>query len=307
MLLENCPELQSIVDLISAENPLQKKRIEAFFATRDSEYWRFSEDLSRTLNQGFLTSDVARQDAAKSYNKMCMDFLSAQISFRKTGKYRIDDSAVAETEVYNDLEVMRYYMVGLLMSYMFWPIHYELFRVFLQHLPENDIGSYLEVGVGHGLFSSTLLTRFPEVKGTVVDISKMSIQTAREVMKAFDADTSRLNFIHGDYLKADLGGLTFDFVIMGEVLEHVNDAPGFMARTKNLVAQEGKVYLSTCANCPALDHVYHFHSADEIRDLITGAGFNIISDLALPAEDVPEEDWEKELVTINYCCLLEHA
>ena len=110
------PELLNITESIVAENPLQKKRIEAFFADRDDEYWQFAEDLSRTLNHHFLTTDQDRLEAARSYNKMCMDFLSEQIKFRKTGKYRINDSAVAVNEVYNDIEVMRYYMVTGLRS-----------------------------------------------------------------------------------------------------------------------------------------------------------------------------------------------
>jgi cyclopropane fatty-acyl-phospholipid synthase-like methyltransferase len=99
----------------------------------------------------------------------------------------------------------------------------------------------------------------------------------------------------------------FDFIIMGEVLEHVNNAPDFMLRTKKLLNRGGSIYLSTCANSPALDHVYHFKSADEIRDLITSHGFRIVKDLALPAEDVPQERWASELTTINYCALLEHT
>jgi 2-polyprenyl-3-methyl-5-hydroxy-6-metoxy-1,4-benzoquinol methylase len=307
MKQQDFPDLLEITESIIAGNPLQKKRIEAFLADRDDEYWKFAEELSRTVNRRFLTTGKDRLEAARSYNKMCMDFLSEQIRFRKTGKYKISDSAVAVNEVYNDLEVMRYYMVGLLISYMFWPNHYELFRFFRHHLPKNDPSTYLEVGLGHGLFTSTMLARYPEISGVGVDVSETSIKTASEVLAAFGVEMSRFEFILGDYLETDFGAKAFDFIIMGEVLEHVNDAVAFMARTKELLAANGRVYISTCANCPALDHVYHFHDAQEIRTLIKEAGFKIVSDLALPAEDVPEECWQEELVTINYCGLLEHA
>ena len=307
MTLENHPQFQSIVELIISQNPLQKKRIEAFCAEQDETYWRFAEDLSQTLNNGFLLTSENREEAAKSYNKMCMDFLREQIKFRKTGEYTITDSAIAEKHVYNDLDVMRYYMIGLLISYMLWPNHYKLFRFFLDNLPKHPIKKYLEVGVGHGLFSSTLLTAYPDIQGTGIDISETSIQIAENMLNTFSVDTDRLHFIHSDYLKAEIAPGQFDFIIMGEVLEHVNNAPDFMARTKQLLAPGGSVYLSTCANCPALDHVYRFHCAKEIRSLIVDSGFKIVSDLALPADAVPEEDWAKELTTINYCCLLEHA
>ena len=41
------PELGRIAELVSMENPLQRKRIEAFLAKQDTAYFRFAESLSR--------------------------------------------------------------------------------------------------------------------------------------------------------------------------------------------------------------------------------------------------------------------
>lgn len=301
-------ELLKIIELISQQNPLQKKRIHKFLQAQNKEYWEFSENLSSILNHSFLTDDNSRQQAAAAYNKMCMDFLKEQIRFRKTGVYRIDDASIAVKQVYSDINVMRYYMVGLLISYLFWPNHYELFRFFKDNLPDAaKCKNYLEVGVGHGLFTSNMMKIHPGILAKAVDISETSIQTAKEILRTFQVDTDNIEFIHGDYLSVDFPETGFDFIIMGEVLEHVNNAPDFMARTKKLLNRGGSIYLSTCANSPALDHVYHFKSADEIRNLITSHGFKIVKDLALPAEDVPPERWDVELTTINYCALLEHS
>jgi 2-polyprenyl-3-methyl-5-hydroxy-6-metoxy-1,4-benzoquinol methylase len=303
---ENCPELKKIVDLIAGQNPLQKKRINAFLENQTAEYWIFAEGLSKLLNRSFLVDSDFRVEAARSYNKMCMDFLKEQIKFRKTGIYSVTDAAVANQKVYSDINVMRYYMIGLLLSYMFWPNHYQLFRFFENHLPKNQISNCLEVGVGHGLFTSTMLKKYKNLDSTLVDISETSISTAKEILQAFQINLEELTFILGDFLSAPLGNQLFDYIIMGEVLEHVNDAPLFMERTKELLSQNGTVYLSTCANSPALDHVYHFHSVEEIQDLLRSAGFKICSELALPAEDIPRDQWAEELITINYCALLEH-
>ncbi len=133
--LEDCPAVLNIVNLISAQNPFQKKRIHAFLKKQNNEYWDFAEELSRILIHSFLSNEEERMQAARSYNKMCMDFLKEQIRFRKSGVYRINDASVAQQEVYSDLKVMRYYMVGLLLSYLFWPNHYKLFRFFRENLP----------------------------------------------------------------------------------------------------------------------------------------------------------------------------
>lgn len=305
--LEGSPELSKLVHLIFSQNPLQKKRISKYFSEHaDPAFWQFAESLSHTLNHGLLADTDQRQKAALAYNKMCKDFLSEQIKFKRTGEYSCFDAAVASEHVYDDPEVMRYYMVGLLLSYIFWPNHYELFKFFKNNFPTTAPQNYLEVGVGHGLFTSTMIKQYPGIHPSIVDISATSIKTAKEVLKSFGVNPDAISFVHNDYLKVDIKQ-KFDFIIMGEVLEHVNDAPLFMKKTKELLAPGGRIYLSTAANSPALDHVYRFHNVKEMRDMMTSHGLRIVKDLALASENVPESDWEKELVTINYCAILEHA
>lgn len=302
---EDYPELMNIVDLVSAENPLQRKRIEAFISRQDVDYWMFAEELSRTLNYSFLRGEQERIEAARSYNRMCMEILREQIRFRKTGVYRLDDARVAHETVYSQREVMRYYIVGLLLSYLFWPNHYQMLCFFKDHLRDIRIERCLEVGLGHGLFTAEVMRRFPNLDVTLVDISETSIALAREMLTTFQLDSSRVRFIHGDYVTVSLESEGFDFIIMGEVLEHVADALGFLARARRLLAPGASIFLSTCANCPAIDHVYHFHTVEEIRALIRSAGLAIVRDIAVPAEAVPESEWQRELVTINYSAILE--
>lgn len=298
--------LSKIIGLVSKTNPLQKKKILAFVEKQDEEYFAFAENLSKIILTDFLKDDSERIEAARSYNKMCMDFLKEQIRFRKTGVYRIDDASVANEEVYSEPLVMRYYMVGLLISYLFWPNHYKLYQFFKNHLPGNETASYLEIGVGHGLFTSTMLSKYPGISATMVDISETSIKTANELLGAFNVVRSNINFVLGDFFTVDIPD-KYDFIIMGEVLEHVNDAYGFMRRAKELLKPNGSIYMSTAANSPALDHVYHFHNDQEIRDLLKETGFRIESELVLPADDIPQEKWAEELVTLNYCALLKHS
>lgn len=307
MLAENYPNLARIVAIIGRQNPLQRKRIDAFLSARDSEYWEFAESLSRTLNERLLQSQESAEEAARSYNRMCMDFLKEQIRFKKTGKYLIDDAAVAHDEVYSKPEVMRYYMIGLLLSYMFWPNHYAMLRFLDDHIEGRTIRKYLEIAPGHGLFATHAIRQSPGLQGTLVDISPTSLEVSKSILEAFDVDTSKLRMVQGDFLKVESGDTGFDFISMGEVLEHVNEADVFMARAERLLSPDGVIFMTTCANCPALDHVYHFHTVQEIRALIDRAGLAIEAEMALPADPFPEEEWESQLVTINYCCILKKA
>ncbi|HKC00371.1 MAG TPA: class I SAM-dependent methyltransferase [Terriglobales bacterium] len=298
------PELLRIVELIGSENPLQRKRILNFLAQQNGGYFEFAEELSRKLNHSILCSDTERLTAARAYNHTCMEILREQIRFRKAGTYLIQDAEVAEQTVYSQKERMRAYIVGLLLSYLFWPNHYEMFQFYLDYLREIEVGQCLEVGAGHGLFTAEMLRKFPAAVLEVIDISTTSIGVAGEILEAFGIDRSRIQFTHADFMNAPLAAASYDCIVMGEVLEHVNDALGFLRKTAYYLRPNGTVFLTTCVNCPAPDHVYHFHTVEEIRELIRSAGLRIRKEQALAAEAVPEELWQKELVTINYSAVL---
>jgi 2-polyprenyl-3-methyl-5-hydroxy-6-metoxy-1,4-benzoquinol methylase len=299
------PELTGIIDLISAQNPLQRKRISTFVSQQDETYWIFGEDLIQTLNRSFLKSEQERIDAARSYNRMCMDLLREEIRFHKTGVYLLDNARAAQEAVYDQRGVMRYYIIGLLLSYLFWPNHYEIFRFFKDHLQSINVARYLEVGIGHGLFTAEVLRRFPNIDMTVVDVSETSIEIGREMLETFQLDASRARFVHSDFLTVSLETDGFDFILMGEVLEHVNDAPGFLKKAYNMLRPAGQIFLTTCVNCPAPDHVYQFHTVGEIRTLIRDVGLTIVEEIVLPVLPVPEDRWQEELVTINYGAYLQ--
>jgi 2-polyprenyl-3-methyl-5-hydroxy-6-metoxy-1,4-benzoquinol methylase len=302
--ITNYPNLNKILKLVSEESPLQKKRINAFLGTQDDEYFIFSENLSKILIEKLIRTEREQVEAAQAYNKMCRDFLYAQIQFQKTGKYPISDALIAKTLVYDEVVVMKYYMVGLLLSYMFWPNHYKLFKFFEKHLEGKSFKSYLEVGVGHGLFTAVLKNKLPNIRSTIIDISKTSILAAQSLLDAFGVDKLSMQFIHGDFMDVPQESESFDFIILGEVLEHVNDGDAFLKKAKKLLNRSGIIYLSTAANSPALDHVLHFKNISEIHTMIVNAGLAIIDEVAYPAENVPESRWEAEMVTINYCAIL---
>lgn len=294
------PEFMKIVDLISEQNPLQCKRIQAFIMTQDEDYWTFAEDLSAILNRALINDKTRRIEAALAYNNLCMEMLREQIKFRKTGVYPTDDADTARKNIYDQPDAMYKYMVGLLISQMLWPNHYRLFRFFQDILTKAMPASYLEVGAGHGMFTLEALRHFPKLDVVVCDISKASIEISRQMLLSFSADLSRVQFIHADFFESSFDGQRFDFITLGEVLEHVKDVAGFMRRVHNFLLPAGTVYVSTCANCPAVDHVHHFHSVREIRKILLDSNFLIADEIALPAEDIPMHLWEKELVTVNY-------
>jgi 2-polyprenyl-3-methyl-5-hydroxy-6-metoxy-1,4-benzoquinol methylase len=309
--MKNLTELQKqhpfftkLVDLISGQNPFQGKGIKAFILRQGPEYWVFAEKLCYMLDNALFQNDQDWIDAAKSYSGTCMEILREQIRFKKTGVYLNSDANAVAEKVYEQQKVMRPYIIGLMFTYLFWPNHYQMFWFFKEKIGTIKANRYLEVGVGHGLFTVETLKQYPELEAMLIDISQTSIDIAREILSAFKIDGSNVRFLNEDYLKASLPTAGYDFIVLGEVLEHVNDAPSFLSKANQLLHPEGSIFLSTCVNCPAIDHVFHFQTVAEIRELVFSSGLEIDSEMAIPAEDIPEEKWEDELVTVNYCAFL---
>lgn len=208
-----------------------------------------------------------------------------QIMFDRTGKYSCQDAQQAYRFIYTQ-EAMRVYIEGLMLTYLFWPNHYAMMEFYQSHILKDKPKKVLEVGAGHGLFSSELLREI-DADVTIVDISPISIETCREMVPA------GVDFNLTDYITWNIVD-TFDFIVMGEVLEHVDDPSLFLRKTYSALSDNGSVYLTTCAECPAVDHVYRFKTVDEIREIVTKCGFFIEKELVLSAPPT----------TINYAAIL---
>jgi 2-polyprenyl-3-methyl-5-hydroxy-6-metoxy-1,4-benzoquinol methylase len=304
MLFEKYQHFDLILDLILKQNPLQKKRIIEFVQTQDEIYLDFADNLSMLLYNRVFNKYVEQEVIIKSYNQTCMELLREQIKFKKTGKYSAVDSNTVKSEVYDNKEKMKRYIIGLLLSYLFWPNHYGIIRFFQDCLNESKITNYLEIGAGHGLFTVETLKKFPKTDCFLVDISETSLEVTEELLRAYNIDIENVNFVNNDFLNIEKPFKGYDFIVMGEVLEHIEDPIKFLNKAKMMLEENGVIFLSTCANCPAVDHIYHFHCVDEIRQHIKDAGLLILKENITPLERIPEVDWVKEKVSINYSALV---
>lgn len=305
--IEKYPEVSQLIRQIFKEVPLQRKRIDEFLRNVDDDYWDFAESLCRVIKSSGIGGNGESYDAAvKAYKDMCSEILREQIRFRRSRVYRSNDFDNVLREVYEQKDRMRAYLKGLLLTYLFWPNHYKMFRFFQRHIANLSPGIYLEVGSGHGLFTAEVLRLIPETRIISIDISRAAIEMTREMLTAFNIDSQGFEAFQADFLNSFNEGEKYDFIILGEVLEHVSDAPGFVAQAKRVLNQHGAIYLSTCVNAPAIDHIYNFSCVEEIGELIEMAGLDIVDSIILPADDTQPERWQEELTPINYAAVLRH-
>jgi SAM-dependent methyltransferase len=293
--------LAYILQRIEDFNPLHAKKLSRNIESQEKVYFERAElfldkyvhlleGLHRDLNYGI-----------DCYLRVCADMLYEQIRFSETGRYSSRSFVEADQKVYHNPEVMEYYMLGILLSQFLWKHHYAMLDFFCDALPcySATIRRYLEIGGGHGLYLSeanSLLS--PRVDLCCVDISPISIELAKRFI-----NDARITFIAEDILNYQVK-LSYDFISMGEVLEHVEQPERLLSKMKDLLASEGCAYITVAGNAPAIDHIYLFRDVDEIRTMITTTGFEIINDIRVFSEDLPEKSAESEQVPFMYAALL---
>jgi len=257
--------------------PLQRNLISQFLRERDDRYFQFAERVASKVPDN--------QFAASCYADLCRTLMREQVAFNRTGEYSCTDASRAYRVTYSQ-DSMREYVIGLMLTYLFWPNHYSMMEMFWDHILTAQPKKVLEVGAGHGLFTSEIL-RLLDADLTIVDISPQSIEICREFVP------SSVNLNLTDYITWGILG-KFDLVIMGEVIEHVDDPFSFLWKTRGILSEGGSVFVSTCAECPAVDHVYRFRTVEEIREMIFRTGFSIEKELITQAPTT----------TINYAAVL---
>ncbi len=308
MNIMNAPYFEQFVELIYKKAPLQKKKLEKHFSLQSGNFFEEADLFSEQYASYLSSQNIGLEYAVGAYLKMCNDMMRCQVGFMKTGEYPLKKASDALINVYNNESEMQSYMIGLALSQFLWSSHYAIFTFFKESLRKNAEAthSYLEIGPGHGLFLSQAMKYLKNCKEYVaVDISSTSIEITKSIMKhVYGDEANKVVYHHKDMLEMSLSD-KFDFISMGEVIEHVNFPDKLLIKLKDLLTEKGKGFVSTCVDCPATDHVYHFRSVDEIRTLLNKCGLSIVDETICPVEDLPMEEIIRRKITINYCCTVQ--
>ena len=299
----NPPILAAIVQRM----PSQEKKIGAAWA----KYPEMRQELKLFLRQVepvLAELDLREADLADSYVGMLEEVLAARLEFTRTGTYSCPDFATAQITVYQDRRRMTAYMLGLALSYFLWGHHFELLSFYRDMLNELPAGPRcLEVGSGHGLLAANLLERRPDwLALDILDISPASLALSRSVLERLVPAGRRngLAFILGNVFETPVDGV-YDWITMGEVLEHVEDPLALLAVVRQSLAPHGRFFVTTCVNSPAVDHIYQFHTVDEIRRLVRQAGLTVVAEQIAPSLDRPLAYMEKNRLDVSYAAVLE--
>jgi SAM-dependent methyltransferase len=216
--------------------------------------------------------------ATKGYATFAMQSMRLQAVFERELKYKVKTYDQAATEVYfNEQLMMQEYLPGLLLSHFLWPHHYRQLQffesAFVQAMRVTDATSFMEVGIGTGLYSSLLLRKLPQVKGVGLDISPSS--------KAFtEAQISALNL--SDRYHVELRDATItpiepraSWLVCVEVLEHLDDPVDFLRGLRRNMAPGARAFITAAVNAAHADHIYLYRNASEVLSHLDEAGFTL--------------------------------
>ncbi len=290
--------LTELIDEIAKKDRLHSKKINANIDTLSASHPGLYDELVELVRLYFSTRELTTERIASDYLKMIRDMRTEGLYFYKHGKYRCENQKIANEYVYSKPDVMSYYMHALLVSQILWKHHFNIFVHFQQQLkalfPANATLKILDIGPGHGFFSFIVKKEFPSYeKIDVVDISETSLEMTKSIL---GTDLGKIRYTLSDIFDYEVSE-KYDFIVLGEVLEHLDEPGQILIKLSNLMHKEGLLWITTPTNSPALDHVYLFNNKEEVLTLIKTSGLDIVNSCNYFAEDMDEAAALKNRIT----------
>lgn len=302
-MLDSFPVLREMVCLIGQKNAFQKKALKVFLESCSCDFLAGSEQYLSNYVSFLQSKDIDLEYIAESYSMVVKDMLVEQTIFLRTGKYRYDCLKDVYEKVYSNKEYMFRYMIGIALSQFLWRNHRDMFLFFKKNIKDKSGDSYLEIGPGHGIFFVEAVSMSVFENYHAIDISDTSLEITKDfISHSVDIDNVNVSFHLGDIAKHAIEG-TYDFITMGEVLEHVEEPRRLLKSIHYLLTDEGHAYISTCANAPVIDHIYLYNSIDEIREDITKSQLEIVDEIIICNDGIKKEDWVSKKANLGYACI----
>ncbi len=290
-----------LLEIILEANPLQVAFLKASVASLEiSESSALEGYIAYCLSAGFDFGYLA-----ECYNTIVRDTLKEQFYFQRHGRYRHSSYADVAASVYQNEDYMKRYMYGLALTTYLWPNHRIIHRCFIDAFPRQQDGQYLEIGPGHGVYfmDAMRLGRYRRHLG--IDISPTSIALTRSLLSSgYFGHFSKYEFVCTDFLADQVDG-RFQAVVMGEVLEHVENPLAFLKKIRSLADDKAFVFVTTAINAPAIDHIYLYDSPDAVTEMAVAAGFRVLKAETAPYPGLTLQQSLVKKLPINIALVME--
>ncbi len=227
---------------------------------------------SRPENE--ITPEKAYFKFIKSYNKDMK-------KFAETKKYPLEiDENRATPSRYE-------YDIILLFSCIFAAHRFRIMQLIDSN--SNSIDNALFVGCGPGLEIELIKSKIKSI--VAYDFS----------LDAFpQKQHPKVNFIE-EYFDGSDTSQKYDAIYLIELLEHLDKPYQLLENCKNVLDNNGKIFLTTATNIPQFDHLYNFESSHkEFDEKIKDLGYKITF-----VEDIPHQSLTLDIKAKNRFYVLE--
>lgn len=161
----------------------------------------------------------------------------------------------------------------------------------------------MEIGPGFGQYLIRALHMGGFQKYLAVDISETSVRKCLSYLRYRGVPKQAYEVKKQDFFQFDCTK-QFDFIVMGEVLEHVEQPLKMMQKIYSLLKAGGRAFVTTVMNSPAVDHIYLFRNKQEVLDLAGAAGFTVDDCLCAAAGNMSVEAAQTRHLSVNIAMIL---
>jgi SAM-dependent methyltransferase len=184
-----------------------------------------------------------------------------------------------------DAGFRRRYLYALTLSTVLNRSRYELLRHFRQVVGENlqQGVKILEIGAGNCL-DAAFASRYGQV--SAYEMNDLSLIWHRLLDLAGRVEL-RIEEYRFDQPQR------FHFVAMVELLEHVADPAAYLRGASHVLTHDGLAYFTFAIRMPQFDHLTHFGSIQECRDLLSEHGFAVRDEQCLVDTYLPFEESDR--------------
>lgn len=278
--------------------PDHQRYLAKSFGARSDAVWDTTEALA---SAALVLVGDRLPEIVENYRWTCDRLREEELHFHRNGEYRLKTFEEADREVYSNADYMEKYVDGLLMSQLLWFNHAASCEFFLSTAPKLlPAGKrMLEIGPGHGLMTYLALRDFQLASAVAWDISPVSIEQTRHALAKLGRDD--IEFGVRDLMAVEPGKDQFDFVVLSEVLEHVEDPKQALRSVRGLLRDDGLLFVNVPINSPSPDHLYLMKSIEDARALLEETGFAIVDQGVFPSQGAPIEKALRNQMTVSIC------
>lgn len=296
-LLAASPATREIVDAVLADWPDHATYLTKSFAARSPEQMAATEEAAAAALR-LIGDDAAR--FAHGYHWTCDRLRDEELFFHREGRYRLSTFAEADAEVYSNHDYMTPYVDGLLLTQILWYNHVATFEMFLNRVlgAADKPFSYLEVGPGHGLMVYFAARSALSQSLEAWDVSPVSLRETRAALDRLGVDKP-VSLVETDILQAVRPDKRFDLIVISEVLEHLERPQDALAFLRDVIAEDGRIFINVPLNSPSPDHIYLLSTPEEARALVEQAGFAVDAVELYATQGRPVEKAVKNKVSVS--------